>query len=114
MDKNKIIKKVFNNTSHVWDKDPMFNLAFLKIEQQYFRNVLKRQGYIFLRDIYNALGFIITKESCTMGWYYGSEEDIPNTIFAIEQILDRDNEFIITFECYPILDYLTSEEDLAG
>ena len=57
-----------------WTDNRDYNLLYLKHYQTYFNELLKVRGYVFLRDIYEALGFPITKESVVVGWWYDLSE----------------------------------------
>lgn len=47
-----------------------YNLMFLRSQQQLANDKLKADGYLFLSDIYDALGIKKTKMSQTVGWIY--------------------------------------------
>lgn len=83
--------RVFNSSCIEWEKDRRFNLMLLKAQQTYFNDLLKRRGFVFLRDIYEALGFPITKESVIVGWVYEENNPIGDNYidFSIE---DNDDE----------------------
>lgn len=48
--------------------DPNRNIAFLEGQQTYFTMLLKSRGYVFLSEVYEALGFPVTPESRLVGW----------------------------------------------
>lgn len=104
-----IIKKRFDNQSPNWAKEANFNELFLKGQQIYFTELMQIQGFVFLRDVYMALGLATTKESCILGWVKGvvPEKDFVN--FEYSQI-GNSSDFELTFECYPILDYMETED----
>lgn len=52
------------------------NLAFLKIQQATANDILKRQGYIFLNDVYDMLGFDKVPYGQVIGWVYDEKEPI--------------------------------------
>lgn len=62
--------KMFNSKSKYWENDKEYNLLFLKATQTIFNDILKDRGYVFLRDIYEALDIPITVESIMVGWIY--------------------------------------------
>lgn len=68
--------QVFDSNCMNWDKDQKFNLMFLKAEQDYYNDLLKVRGYVFLRDIYEKLGFPITRKTLFAGWVYDLENPI--------------------------------------
>lgn len=107
-----IIRKRFDSQCPNWDKDPRFNELYLKSQHQHLNDVMQFQGFVFLRDVYMALGLATTKESCLLGWVKGvvPEKDFVN--FEYSQIGDT-SDFEQVFRCYPILDYMEME-NVAG
>lgn len=106
------IKKRFDRTSPYWDKSPEVNKMFFNAQLTYANDVMRNQGFVFLRDLYVCLGLAITKESCIYGWVKGAvrEEDfVKMTVSEIEGTED----FELEFNCYPILEYLPVE-NVAG
>lgn len=76
--------RVFDSSCPGWDKEQPFNVMYLKAQQTYFNDILKNRGYVFLRDVYECLGFPITKTSLFVGWYY----DLTDT--SIDNYVDFD------------------------
>ena len=68
--------RVFDETSTQWTPDPEYNKMFLKSQQEYCNTVLRTKGYLYLNDVYKALGFKETKEGQVAGWIYN--EKSPN------------------------------------
>ncbi len=68
--------QVFDSNCIDWDKDQKFNLIFLKAKQNYYNDLLRARGYVFLRDIYEGLGFPITQKALFVGWVYDLENPI--------------------------------------
>lgn len=62
--------KWFNNTCVGWTKDPEFNLIFLRQIQRYMNDFLRAQGFVFLNDVYQALGINKTAAGQVVGWVY--------------------------------------------
>lgn len=62
--------QVFDSSCKGWEEDQKFNVMYLKAEQNYFNDILKNRGYVFLRDILECLGIPITQTSLFVGWYY--------------------------------------------
>lgn len=60
-------------TSSVYqDGDPIYNQAFLKAQEAYFNDLLQARGYVFLSEVYKALGFELTPGSVIAGWIKNS------------------------------------------
>lgn len=68
--------RFFDENCSYWDKDPEYNLMFLKAQQQYANDKLIAQGYLFLNDVYDMLGIPSSKEGQVVGWIYNLEN--PN------------------------------------
>ncbi len=68
--------KCFDEGCREWTKSPEFNLIFLNAQQQYANDLLRSRGYLFLNDVYAALGFPKTKVGQVVGWLY--DPDRPN------------------------------------
>ena len=54
------------------DGDPVYNQAFLRSQEAYFNDLLQTRGYVFLSEVYRALGFELTPESVIVGWIKNS------------------------------------------
>jgi hypothetical protein len=65
--------RFFDESCPNWYKDPEYNLAFLKLQEQYATDKLKKQGYLFLNDVYDMLGLARTKRGQIVGWIYDPE-----------------------------------------
>ena len=59
-----------------WVKDSEYNLMFLKNTQSFMNEKLRAQGYLFLNDVYDALGIPRSKAGQVVGWIY--DEKNPN------------------------------------
>lgn len=64
-----------------WTKDPEYNLMFLRQQEQYFNDKLKADGFVFLNEVYEALGIPKSKAGQIVGWIYDPKnKDIDNYI----------------------------------
>lgn len=59
-----------------WEKDPEYNLMFLKHQQSYANDLLKTRGYLFLNEVYEMLGIPITKAGQVVGWVYDEVDPV--------------------------------------
>lgn len=59
-----------------WDKDAEYNLMVLRKQQDHANDLLRRNGYLFLNDVYDMLGIPRTKAGQVVGWIY--DEKNPN------------------------------------
>lgn len=68
--------KIFDRNSNAWDKDRSMNEYFLHAQESYLNDLLKAQGYLFLNDVYDALGIPKTKAGQIVGWIYDEKNPI--------------------------------------
>lgn len=59
-----------------WTKDPEYNLMFLRDQQRYANELLKRKGHLFLNEVFDMLGLPRNKVGQVVGWLY--DEKCPN------------------------------------
>lgn len=60
--------KWFDESSTKYHNDPTLNRAFLVGVQQYYNEMLNIKGYVFLNDVYDALGLPKTRAGQIVGW----------------------------------------------
>ena len=58
----------FDEYSANWVKDAEYNHAFVTAQQHYFNQLLQMRGYVYLNDVYKALGVPETKAGQVVGW----------------------------------------------
>lgn len=66
---------IFDERSYGWSNLQRINLIFLKHQESWFNELLRKRGYLFLRDVYEGLGLPITEESCIVGWIYDEKNN---------------------------------------
>lgn len=86
-----------------WSKDPEQNLMFLRRQQEYFNDKLKAQGYLFLNEVYESLGFQKTKAGQMVGWTY--DEEHPNGDNFVDFGIYDSASFVNGYERSIILDF---------
>ena len=62
--------RYFNESNINWTDDPQYNMMFLRQNQNWANDKLISQGYLYLNDVYDALGFPKTKAGQVVGWVY--------------------------------------------
>ena len=62
--------RYFNENNINWSDDPQFNLMFLRQNQNWANDKLISQGYLYLNDVYESLGFPKSKAGQVVGWVY--------------------------------------------
>lgn len=68
--------RCFDETCFAWTKSAEDNKQFLLIQQNVANEKLQRQGFLFLNDVYDMLGFQKTGTGQIVGWLYRPED--PN------------------------------------
>lgn len=88
-----------------WRRDSEYNLMFLKKQEAYANDKLKRQGYLFLNDVYDSLGIPKTRAGHCVGWVY--DEKKPNgdnhVSFNIYNLHDEQKRDFVNGREYSIL-----------
>lgn len=68
--------KVFaKDTSQEWSPQSDYNLVFLRAQQQYHNDQLTACGYVFLNDVYKALGLEPSPAGQAVGWFKNNPRD---------------------------------------
>lgn len=100
--------RIFDESNEMWSRVPGINQMTLSNQQNWLNNRLEARGYVFLNDVYKALGFPATPEGQVTGWLRKDHEDskdgyVDFGLFEIEKQAKRD--FINGFENSVILDF---------
>lgn len=91
----------FDETNRHWDKDHGYNHTFLDNQQKWANLQLKRQGHLFLNEVYDMLGIPRSKEGAQVGWYYDNDDADGYVDFGF----NRHPEFVAGFERTVFLDF---------
>lgn len=80
--------RCFEPTNDNWSKIPGANQMFLKQQQNWLNDKLRAQGYLFLNDVYKALGFPVTSAGQVVGWLWETHEDAKDGFitFGLDEI----------------------------
>lgn len=62
--------RFFDAASTSFEKDPEYNLMFLRRQQDYANELLKSRGHLFLNEVYDLLDIPRTKAGQIVGWIY--------------------------------------------
>lgn len=66
--------RIYDDGCIGWSKSPEANKDFLFEQMAHANERLKREGYLFLSDVYEMLGFPITAASRCVGWTYNNKK----------------------------------------
>lgn len=100
--------RFFDEASPYWQKDPEYNLMFLKAQQQYANDLLKARGRLFLNEVYEMLGIEKSKAGQIVGWVYDPVNPVGDNFvdFGIyDMSKDRVRAFVNGYEPNILLDF---------
>jgi hypothetical protein len=96
--------KFFDESCSQWTKTPEYNFMFLKSQQNYFNDMLRARGHVFLNEVYDALGIQRTKAGAVVGWVLGDGDGfIDFGLFDGER--QRVRDFVNGYERSILLDF---------
>lgn len=98
--------------SEVWDDDPIVNRNALALRMQYLNDRLRARGYLFMNDIYEALGFPATsagqdygylwtpdcQDVIDFGMNHRASDDLDETETRMDLLTINNNSILLTFE----------------
>ena len=88
-----------------WDKNPEYNLYFLKQQQTYANDLLKNRGHLFLNDVYDMIGIPRTKEGQIVGWVYKEDNPIGDNYVDFGIFAEHNRKAVNGFEKSILLDF---------
>lgn len=100
--------RFFDEASTHWEKDPEYNLMFLRAQQQYANDKLKATGMLFLNEVYDMLDIPRTKAGQIVGWVYDSKNPIGDNYvdFGIyDTSREKVRDFVNGYERVILLDF---------
>ena len=99
-----IYARFFDDSCTQWSKTPEYNLMFLRAQQNYYNDMLKVRGHVFLNEVYDALGIQRTSAGSVVGWMIGAGDDyIDFGIYDGQREKQRD--FVNGYEQTILLDF---------
>ena len=100
--------RFFDESSLGWRKDAESNLKFLRDVQCWANDKLRCEKYLFLNDVYKALGIPPTKAGQQVGWIYNAENEVGDNYvdFGIYDISSAEHRaFVNGYERNILLDF---------
>lgn len=76
---NSVYSRIFDETI-CGSKDSDYMYMFLDAQQKFANRRLAAQGYLFLNDVLDALGYCRCKEGQVVGWIYDPDKDPEHQI----------------------------------
>ncbi len=107
-EKNSVYARFFDETNPNWEKNPDYNLMFLRAQENYANQRLCADGYLFLNDVYESLGIPKCSIGQVVGWIYDPEDQnadchVSFGIYDLYRAVTRD--FVNGFEPAILLDF---------
>lgn len=107
LDEPSIYARFFDPSSSSWNKEPEYNLIFLKCQQNYANDLLHSRGHVFLNEVYDMLGIPRSKAGAVVGWILTPNGETDN--FINFGVFDGDTQvardFVNGFEGSILLDF---------
>ena len=97
--------RFFDETNINWEKDPTMNMFFLQAQEKFANERLQRYGYLFLNDVYEALGFPRVPAGQLVGWFVGGDGDDCVSFGIFDGHNDKKRDFVNGFEPAILLDF---------
>lgn len=96
---------LFDEFNRNWEKNPEYNLMFLKLQQQYANDRLQARGHIFLNEVLESIGIEHTKAGAVTGWVKGNKDDFVDFGIFNEGYEERIVDFLAGREKAVWLDF---------
>ena len=99
--------KFFDEGCSGYQKDPEYNLMFLRRQQDYANDLLRTRGHVFLNEVYDMLGIPRTEAGQIVGWIYDEKNaNGDNYIdFGIYDNKEGNRLFVNGYERSILLDF---------
>lgn len=100
--------RFFDETCGAYEKDPEYNLMFLRKQQEWANELLRSRGHVFLNEVYDMLGMQRTKDGAVVGWLYDSSNKTDGDgyiDFGIYTGSERSRAFVNGYEKAILLDF---------
>jgi hypothetical protein len=91
---NYLYARVFDISCKNWMNHETQNLTFIRIQEQWMNDRLKAIGYLFLNEVYDALGLPRSAQGQLVGWFRAPYSNVVEI-----EIVDntQDGGFILAF-----------------
>lgn len=72
--------RIFDPVNNNWSPYPGRNASFLRAQQQWANDILSKQGYLMLNDVYKMLGLGYTSAGARTGWLKNNKRGGDNYV----------------------------------
>ena len=100
-----IYARFFDETADEWQRNPDYNRAFLKCQQEYANHLLQARGYVFLNEVYKSLGIAQTTAGSVVGWVIGNGDDYISFGIFEDPSNEKLRDFVNGHEGSVLLDF---------
>jgi hypothetical protein len=103
--------KFFDEMSHNWKPEPEYNRFFLRCQQEWATQRLHARGFLFLNEVYEALGLPWEQCGQMVGWKLGQANSDDFVDFGMYEIGDEckrafvnghEHTILLDFNCVAI------------
>lgn len=113
--------RFFDELNANWNRETEYNIVFLRAQQNYWNDVLRTRGHVFLNEVYKSIGMTHTRAGSVVGWVLGPDSDnyIDFGIYdsrndkAIDFVNGREGAILLDFNVDGII-YDRIEDDVHG
>ena len=81
----------FDENSISWDRSREWNECFLELTQDYFNDLLKHRGHLFLNEVYDRLGIPRRAIGQCVGWIYNENNPNGDNFVDLDIFNERNN-----------------------
>lgn len=97
--------KFFDEFNPNWKKDAGMNRTFIHSVQNWANDLLRIRGYLFLNEVYDALGIPPTKSGQIVGWIDSKDHPKVVDFFMLDRFTQAKADFINEREKAILLDF---------
>lgn len=100
-----IYARFFDEASEAWEPNSMTNRMFLNCQNTYLNDLLNARGYVFLNEVYKALGLEQNRLGQTIGWVKGKGKQNHISFGIYDRTDERARAFVNGRERSILLDF---------
>ena len=100
--------RFFDELNPNWNPIPEYNMAFLKHQQNYFNDLLRIRGHVFLNEVYDELGMERSSAGAVVGWVLTKDSESSDNYIDFglyDATRPRVRDFVNCTEASILLDF---------
>lgn len=97
--------RFFDEGCKNWDKNPEYNMFFLKSSQNYMNDLLRSRGHVFLNEVYEHLGLPHSQAGAVVGWVMSKDGDNFIDYGLYDDTIEKTRDFVNGYENVILLDF---------